>query len=47
MKEAFVAPEVEVINFPEMDIVTTSGTGNLPGGGNGGGGGIVLPDDEW
>lgn len=42
MKEAFVAPEVEVINFPETDIVTTSGGSH---GGNGGG--IVLPDDIW
>jgi len=43
MKQAFVAPEVEVINFPEMDIVTTSGTGGYVDPEHG----IVLPDDEW
>lgn len=43
-KEMFVNPEIEVVKFPEQDIVTTSGAVSKP---STGGGGIVLPEDTW
>lgn len=43
-KELFVNPEVEVVKFPEQDIVTTSGVVSKP---SIGGGGIPLPEDPW
>lgn len=42
-REVFAEPEVEIIRFPEQDIITTSGGETTSGGGSG----IVLPDDEW
>ena len=36
MKEIYVEPEMEVVPFEVMDIITTSN-----------GGGIELPDHEW
>lgn len=35
IKIVYDAPEMEVIEFSEVDIITTSG------------GGIILPDDNW
>lgn len=35
-KKEFVSPRVEIIQFEQEDMITTSGDG-----------GIELPDDDW
>ena len=52
MKDIYEVPEIDIVNFATMDIITTSGGGHaiLPDdefGDNGGGGNAVLPDDEF
>ena len=52
MKNIYEVPEIDIVSFAAMDIITTSGGGNavLPDdefGDNGGGGNAVLPDDEF
>ena len=42
-KRSYTTPELDVIHFEVLDVITTSSIGSEPSEG----GGIVLPDDNW